>query len=204
MNKMLAILHLEHFPAIQHHRNCVNTTYPALQIPAGSSSETEEELPPKRSQKKRDGKKEQSSAAKELARPPANEWHNNLVPLNKLASMSALQPRNLDDVNEVDNQIRDLTPEIDDINNPFQGERLAKKVPPRVNFVNWVISRKVAWPGFSNSSSNSNFQTQTQTFKLLGFKLKFKPNFIILSNSNPNQAHEKKFKQFELFDYFLI
>ena len=40
---------------------------------SSSSSETDEEPPPKRPQKKKDGKKERSSAAKELARPPAND-----------------------------------------------------------------------------------------------------------------------------------
>ena len=111
---------------------------------SSSSSETDEEPPPKRPQKKRDGKKERSSAAKELARPPANEWHHNLVPLNKLASLSTSQISKLDDVNEVDDQIRDFTPEIDDINLPFQSEGLAKKVPAGAKFGNWVISR-VAW-----------------------------------------------------------
>ena len=101
---------------------------------SSSSSETDEEPPPKRPQKKKDGKKERSSAAKELARPPANEWHNNLVPLNKLASLSTSQISKLDDVNEVDDQIRDLTPEIDDINLTFQSEGLAKKVPPGAKF----------------------------------------------------------------------
>ena len=78
---------------------------------SSSSSETDEEPPPKRPQKKWDGKNERSSAAKELARPPANDWHNHLVPLNKLASLSTSQISKLDDVNEVDDQIRDLTPE---------------------------------------------------------------------------------------------
>ena len=115
---------------------------------SSSSSETDDEPPPKRPQKKKDGKKERSSAAKELARPPANEWHNNLVPLNKLASLSTSQISKLDDVNEVDDQIRDLTPEIDDINLPFQGEGLAKKVPPGAKFGDWVISRKSGMTGF--------------------------------------------------------
>ena len=115
---------------------------------SSSSSETDEEPPPKRPQKNRDGKKERSSAAKELARPLTNEWHNNLVPLNKLASLSTSQISKLDDVNEVDDQIRDLTLEIDDNNFPFQGESLAKKVPPGAKFVNWVISRKSVMTGF--------------------------------------------------------
>ena len=94
---------------------------------SSSLSETDEEPPPKRPQKKKNGKKERSSAAKELARPPANWWHNNLVPLNKLASLSTSQISKLGDVNEVDDQIRDLNPDIDDINLRFQGEVLANK-----------------------------------------------------------------------------
>ena len=115
---------------------------------SSSSSETDEEPPPRRPQKKRDGKKERSSVAKELARPPASEWHNNLVPLNKLASLSTSQTSQNDDVNEVDNQLRDFTPKIDDINLPFQGEGLAKKVSPGAKFGNWVISRKRCMTGF--------------------------------------------------------
>ena len=83
-----------------------------------------------------------------MARPPTNEWHNNLVPLNKLASLSTSQISTLDDVNEVDDQIRDLTPEIEDINVPFQEESLAIKVPPGAKFGNWVISRKSGMTGF--------------------------------------------------------
>ena len=51
---------------------------------SSSSSETDEEPLSKSPQKQRYGKKERSSAAKELARPTANEWHNNSVPLKKL------------------------------------------------------------------------------------------------------------------------
>ena len=80
--------------------------------------------------------------------PPTSEWHNNLVPLNKLASLSISQISKLDDVNQVDNQIRDLTPEIDDINLPFQSEGSPKKVPLGAKFGNWVISRKSCMTGF--------------------------------------------------------
>ena len=139
MSKLLAILLLEHFPAIQHHRNGVITTYPALQIPAAVRPRPMKNHHP---QKNRDGKKERFSAAKKMARPPANEWHNNLVPLNKLASLSTSQTSTLDGVNDVDNQIRDLTMGIDDIDLPFQGVGLAKKMSPGANFGNWVISRK--------------------------------------------------------------
>ena len=71
---------------------------------SSSSSETDEEPPPKRPQKKTDGKKERSSAAKEFARPPANEWHNNLVPLNKLASLSTSLISKLDGEQDVSAQ----------------------------------------------------------------------------------------------------
>ena len=54
----------------------------------------------------------------------------------------------LDDVNEVDDQIRDFTPEIDDINLPFQSEGLAKKMPPGAKFGKWVISQKSGITGF--------------------------------------------------------
>ena len=110
---------------------------------SSSSSETDEEPTPKRPQKKRDGKKERTSAAKELARPPANEWHNNMVLLDKLASLSTSQTSELDDVNEVDNRICGLTPEIDDINLPFQG--FAKKVPPGAKVVLGAFHERVTW-----------------------------------------------------------
>ena len=58
-----------------------------------------------------------------------------------------------------------------------------------IRVVSIPFKNLVCRPGFSNS--NSNFQTQTQTFKLLGFKLNFKPTLLYRQTQTQTQAHEK-------------
>ena len=67
-NECLAILHLGTFPAIQHHRNGVNTTYPSLQIPAAVRPRPMKNDRPK-------GRRRKGMARKDGPRQPKN-WHD--------------------------------------------------------------------------------------------------------------------------------
>ena len=67
-SKLLAILHLEYFPAIQHHRNSVTKTYPALQIRAAVRPRPMKNHHPK-------GRKGKGMARKNGPRQPKN-WHD--------------------------------------------------------------------------------------------------------------------------------
>ena len=76
-------------------------------VSCSSSSDTKNNEPIRKVPKtQRPERNEKSEAAKDPAKIPTQSWHNNHVPLNKLASLPLSRTSQLQDVTEVDNQIR--------------------------------------------------------------------------------------------------
>ena len=107
------------------------------------SSDTENNEPIRKvSKKPRPKRNEKSVAAKDSAEIPTQSWHNNLVPLNKLATLPLSRTSQLQDVTEVDNQNRQLAPVPDAVELPFQGNSLQYKVNASAIFGEWMLPKK--------------------------------------------------------------
>ena len=106
-----------------------------------SSSDTEnDESIRKVPTKQRLKRIEKLEAANYLAENPTQTWHNNLVPLNKLASLPMSRTSQLQVVT-VNNQIKQLAPVLDAVELPIQGIGLQYKVDAGANFGEWIVPK---------------------------------------------------------------